>query len=607
MTSKLGVYWSVMHRRQQDYDYFKQLQPSVFKIMDGGQPDYQWANANLPNSLIIARDWALSEQHDDMRRDPIGTGRRHAQEWNQHAARLGFNRAKTLVLGINEPRVWESGIPAALVDYTFAFCEECTRLGLRAGAMQLSVGWPANTGPDTPPDWSPYTPIEAAIRRGNHALVCHEYWADNGPSENWGWWAGRSLTCPWDVPIVIGECGVDMYVKDSSVEHSKRGWHGRMEPTRYAGELAEYVGRMSADRRFVGCSVFASDFASHEWFSFDIELAYQAILATPVPVVEPQQQPVTVHLPSIGNDAQPQPTPQPATVPTLSHPIADPALRIISQRFGENPQDYARFGLAGHGGIDFACPVGTAICAVDDGVPIEIENDFDGYGIYVKVRHTWGESLYAHLSQELCDVGKPLQAGEALGLSGYTGNVDPPGPAGAHLHFAMRIYPYTRGAPWDGYSDPMPYLGNTVAPQPTPITHVGLTPKGIIKASATVHDFDYALLASLAWAESSWQEKAVSDAGAMGILQIMPATWAEWSQRVDPPATDPFNDAQNLEVGIAYLKWLLEQTGGNVWNALVAYNWGIGNLLSGATIPDESAEFANKVIFGRDLLKATGE
>lgn len=299
MTRKLGVYWSVMHRRPSDYDYFKRLQPSVFKLMDGGQPDYQWARDNLPNSLILARDWALSEQHDDMLRDPVGTGTRHAQEWNQHQARLGFDKAKTLILGINEPHVWNPGVAEALRKYTIALCEEAASLGLRVGAMQLGVGWPGNHGPDTPPDWSAFEGVEQAIKQGNHALICHEYWADNGPKENWGWWAGRTLKCPWQVPIIIGECGIDMYVKDGSVEHIKRGWNGRVEASRYAAELAEYEGRMSADGRFVGCCVFASDFANREWFSFDIEPAYSAILATPVPA-QPTTRPVQTHLPQIG-------------------------------------------------------------------------------------------------------------------------------------------------------------------------------------------------------------------------------------------------------------------------------------------------------------------
>lgn len=293
MTSKLGVYWSVMHRRAQDYEYFKQLQPSVFKIMDGGPPDYQFARDNLPNSLVIARDHALSEQHSDMLKDPVATGKRHAQEWDKHQARLGFDRAKTLILGINEPHVWEPGVPEALRLYTIAMCEEATKLRLRVGAMQLSVGWPNNNGPDTPPNWEPWHGVDNAIRHNNGALICHEYWADSGPAENWGWWAGRVLKCPWQVPIVIGECGVDIYVKDGSVNHAQRGWLGRMEPDAYARELADYVGRMSADSRYVGCAVFASDFASHEWYSSDIETAYQAILATPIPDVKPPTQPPT--------------------------------------------------------------------------------------------------------------------------------------------------------------------------------------------------------------------------------------------------------------------------------------------------------------------------
>ena len=245
MTSKLGTYWSVMHRRASDYAYFRKLQPSVFKIMDGGQSDYQWAREHLPDSLIIPRDWAMSEQHQDMLKDPAGTGKRHAQEWSSHQTRLGFDRAKTLVLGINEPKVWDGGVAEALRVYTIAMCDEAKRLDLRVGAMQFSVGWPNNRGGDSDPDWSPWHGVEAAIKRGNHMLVTHEYWADSGPQENWGWWGGRVLKCPWQVPIVIGETGVDMYVKDASGPHADRGWRRHLSPSPYAAQLAEYVGLMS--------------------------------------------------------------------------------------------------------------------------------------------------------------------------------------------------------------------------------------------------------------------------------------------------------------------------------------------------------------------------
>jgi len=422
MTTRLGVYWSVMHRRPQDYDYFQRLQPTVLKIMDGGPNDYAWVRANLPNTLVLARDWALSEQHDDMRRDPTATGKRHAQEWSQHAGRLGFDRAQTLVLGINEPRVWETEMRDALTPYTVAFLDECGRLGLRGGAMQLSVGWPANSGSGTPPDWNPYAPIYDAIRRGSHVLVCHEYWADQGPGEMWGWWGGRSLKCPWDVPIVIGECGVDMYVKDALQSHNQRGWQGRMDAERYARELADYVGRMSADETFVGCCVFATDFANREWASFDTEPAREQIIAA-----APQKKDSTVYVP-----IAPKPT---APEPTVAQ-LVWPARGVITQRFGERPEYYLpAYGSQGHNGLDIGNSAGTPILSVADGITAYTGVDSD-YGNYVRI---WHEALrlhsfYAHLSEIRTDAGQAVTAGQTIGKMGSTGNS-----TGPHLHWEIRL------------------------------------------------------------------------------------------------------------------------------------------------------------------------
>jgi murein DD-endopeptidase MepM/ murein hydrolase activator NlpD len=600
MTNRLGVYWSVSHRRPADYEYFKRLNPSVMKVMDPGNNDIAWINDNLPDALVVARIHSLSEQHEDMLKDPIGTGVRHAREWDGHATRLGLDRSRTLILGLNEPRIWEPGVPEALRQYTIAMCEEATVLGLRVGAMQLSVGWPNNDGPDTPPNWSRWHGVDNAIRHNNGALVCHEYWADNGPGENWGWWAGRVLKCPWQVPIVIGECGVDIYVKDGSVPHNSRGWRGRMEPERYARELADYTARMSTDSRYVGNAVFASDFASHEWFSFDVEPAYQAILSTPIPT--PPTKPIDTHLPVIISPAPvtptmpPSPAPTPATVPQLAHPIQDPNKLIISQRFGDNPQDYARFGMAGHTGVDYAVPVGTPVVAVDSGTVIEVGDGSGDYGIYIKMRHAWGESLYAHLQIATAWLGNSVTKGEAIGLSGNTGNS-----TGPHLHFAIRILPYKRGYPFDGYSDPLPYL-SAAAPQPSqPSTNV----VQLIKAAAQEFGLEWQLLASLAWAESSFNPRAVSSAGAKGLTQLMDATWNEWSEKVG--GTDIYNPSQNLRVGSAYLAWLIRQTNGNVYKALHAYVWGIGNILTPGNIPpDEVIAYGAKIVHGRDLLKAVG-
>lgn len=160
--------------------------------------------------------------------------------------------------------------------------------------------------------------------------------------------------------------------------------------------------------------------------------------------------------------------PQPSPVPILAHPVADPRYRVVTQVFGVNGDYYRRFAvdgvpLLGHNGIDFGTPEGTEIVAVDDGWVIESANDPGGFGEYVKLGHAWGESLYAHLNtRNLLDgrVGK----GGLVGRSGWTGNVLPPGPEGAHLHFGMRVNPYNRQDGWGGYIDPAPYLINVGVP-----------------------------------------------------------------------------------------------------------------------------------------------
>ena len=297
-----------------------------------------------------------------------------------------------------------------------------------------------------------------------------------------------------------------------------------------------------------------------------------------------------------------QPAPPPAvepvpsaSVPHLVHPVADPALRIISQRFGENPQDYAKFGLAGHNGIDFAVPVGTPIRAVDDGKVLEHGYDQSGYGEYLKWGHAWGESLYAHLSNAYMALPNILvRRGQAIGESGNSGNS-----TGPHLHFAMRVNPYARGAPYNGYVDPLPYLDARA--QPTSDNAYILT---AIKEAAADVGIEWELLASLAWAESSWNPKAKSNVGALGVMQLMPGTWREWAAKINF-SSDPFDAVENIEIGAAYFAWLLK-TLGNEWSALCAYNFGIGNVLNQVQPPPETTEYANKAIHGRDLLKAVG-
>jgi hypothetical protein len=276
------------------------------------------AHRAAPGALLLPRDWALSEQHDDVRRDPVGTGKRHAQDWRGKINVWRANGAQLppdnqiIVVGINEPRVWDM-LPQ-VVEYNVAMLDECTTLGLRACALNLSVGWPANDGPGKPPNWTPYKPIEAAIKRGNHLLTLHEYWYRTGPQDGWSWIAGRLQSCPWDVPIVIGECGIDMYVDMQRWEHDgkpNRGWRGNVDANTYAAQLEEYA--RAIDTRVVAILPFLTDYRSNNWESFDTAEAHNALLARSSNMIPQAKKPTatTTHIPVVGTgdqpvDAQPQ-------------------------------------------------------------------------------------------------------------------------------------------------------------------------------------------------------------------------------------------------------------------------------------------------------------
>ena len=72
----------------------------------------------------------------------------------------------------------------------------------------------------------------------------------------------------------------------------------------------------------------------------------------------------------------------------------------INQYFGGNYVTYVRFGMKGHNGIDFGCPIGTPIFAPFDGEVTALETT-DGYGIHAKIRSRDKllECVLGHLSQ----------------------------------------------------------------------------------------------------------------------------------------------------------------------------------------------------------------
>jgi soluble lytic murein transglycosylase-like protein len=119
---------------------------------------------------------------------------------------------------------------------------------------------------------------------------------------------------------------------------------------------------------------------------------------------------------------------------------------------------------------------------------------------------------------------------------------------------------------------PAPKLGET-APTPSPKTaadgRLSSVDLGemLIKAGRE-HNLDVDLLASLVKAESNGNARAVSRAGAQGLMQLMPGTARGLGVQ------DSFKPDQNVRGGSAYLDWLLTRYHDNLALALAAYNAG---------------------------------
>jgi soluble lytic murein transglycosylase-like protein len=100
-----------------------------------------------------------------------------------------------------------------------------------------------------------------------------------------------------------------------------------------------------------------------------------------------------------------------------------------------------------------------------------------------------------------------------------------------------------------------------------------------IDEAAVRHHVDPNLVRALVKVESNFNPRAVSSKGAMGLMQLMPAT----ARRYD--VSDPFDAAQNVDAGVRHLKGLLDDFGGDVPLTLAAYNAGEGAVERSGGIP----------------------
>jgi len=92
--------------------------------------------------------------------------------------------------------------------------------------------------------------------------------------------------------------------------------------------------------------------------------------------------------------------------------------------------------------------------------------------------------------------------------------------------------------------------------------------------------------------ESGYNARALSNKGAIGLMQLMPDTARELA--VD----DPWDPEQNVRGGTAYLRRMLDTFSGDVERALAAYNAGPGAVTRHAGVPpfDETRQYVRKVL-----------
>ena len=120
------------------------------------------------------------------------------------------------------------------------------------------------------------------------------------------------------------------------------------------------------------------------------------------------------------------------------------------------------------------------------------------------------------------------------------------------------------------------------------------TPYGeLIFAAARRHAVSPRLVAAMVRAESSFDAAAVSHKGAVGLLQLMPAT----AKRFGLSSSERYRPEKNLEAGVRYLRWLLDRYEDELPLALAGYNAGEANVERYGGVPPfrETREYIRRI------------
>ncbi|MDR3529302.1 MAG: lytic transglycosylase domain-containing protein [Rhodopila sp.] len=139
-------------------------------------------------------------------------------------------------------------------------------------------------------------------------------------------------------------------------------------------------------------------------------------------------------------------------------------------------------------------------------------------------------------------------------------------------------------------------LSAATEPSSAPVGHEALVDRWLPEIAAAAQRFGIPerWVCAVMRAESGGIPSVTSPAGAMGLMQIMPATWVDLRRRYSLGA-DPYEPHDNILGGVAYLRELLDRYGSP--NFLAAYNAGPArlddHLLTGRPLPDETRRYVS--------------
>lgn len=120
-----------------------------------------------------------------------------------------------------------------------------------------------------------------------------------------------------------------------------------------------------------------------------------------------------------------------------------------------------------------------------------------------------------------------------------------------------------------------------------------------IRDAASLHDLDFALVKAMVQVESNFNPDAISQAGAIGLMQIMPENQTAFRLH------DPYDPRANIMAGARYLKSLLKRFNENIELSLAAYNAGPSAVerYNGTPPYPETRKYVNRVMGFYDRYK----